>query len=138
MYREVLCSVLLPIKYALMYDQKAQTAIVQADELYEIAQNELSRPEEDVVPYSVCRNAFKSVNKYLSGYLLKHGIDIHASMSLEELLNRCRQIDHKFNDLNLDPLYSSSEPEDVWMDMETVKEFIGLAERTRNMVGKSM
>jgi len=117
-----------------MFEEKAQTAIVQADELFNIAQEELARPEEDVVPYSVCRNAFKSVNKYLSGYLLRHGYDIHASMSLEVLLNRCREIDPKFSDLNLDPLYSSSEPEDVWMDMETVKEFIDLASQTRKMV----
>lgn len=120
-----------------MYEQKAQTAIGQADELFQIAKEELSRPEEDVVPYSVCRNAFISVNKYLAGYLLKHGIDIHASMSLEVLLNKCREIDAKFNDLNLDPLYSTSEPEDVWMDMDTVNEFIELATRTRKMVGAS-
>ncbi len=117
-----------------MYDQKAQTVLVQADQLFKIAQEELSRPEEDVVPYSVCRNSFKSVNKYLLGFLLKHGMDIHASMSLEVLLDRCREIDPKFNRLNLDPLYSSSKPEDVWMDMDTVKEFIALAMQTRKMV----
>ena len=120
-----------------MYEQKAQTALIQADELFKNAQEELTRPEEDVVPYSVCRNAFKSVNKYLSVYLLRHGIDIHASMSLDVLLNRCREIDPKFGDLNLDPLYSTSEPEDVWMDMDTVKEFIDLASQTRSMVGKA-
>ena len=117
-----------------MYQEKAQTAIIQAEEMYRNAQEELARPEEDVVPYSVCRNAFKSVNKYLSGYLMKHGVDIHASMSLDVLLNNCREIDPKFNSLNLDPLYSSSEPEDVWMDMDTVKEFIELASKTREMV----
>ena len=119
-----------------MYEQKAQTAIIQADELFKIAQEELARPEEDVVSYSVCRNAFKSVNKYLSGYLLRHGIDIHASMSLDVLLNRCQEIDAKFSDLNLDPLFSSSLSEDVWMDMETVKEFIDLASKTQKMVGE--
>jgi HEPN domain-containing protein len=119
-----------------MYGQKAQMAIVQAEEMFKHAHEELARPEEDVVPYSVCRNAFKSVNNYLSGYLLKHGIDIHASMSLDDLLNRCREIDSKFNDLNLDSFYNSSEPEDVWMDMETVKEFIDLASKTRQMVGQ--
>jgi HEPN domain-containing protein len=118
-----------------MYEQKAQTVIDQAEKMFKNAHEELARPEEDVVPYSVCRNAFKSVNNYLSGYLLKHGIDIHASMSLDMLLNHCREIDPKFNELNLDPLYSSSEPEDVWMDMETVKEFIELASKTREMVG---
>ncbi len=120
-----------------MYEQKAQTAISQAEEMYRNAQEELARPEEDVVPYSVCRNAFKSVNKYLSGYLLQHGVDIHASMSLDALLSQCQAINPKFNDLNLDPLYSTSEPEDVWMDMDVVKEYIDIASKTRAMVGQS-
>lgn len=119
-----------------MHNQKVKTTLDQADELFMTAQEELSRPEEDVVPYMVCRNAFKSVNKYLTGFLLKHGMEIHASMSLEVLLDRCREIDPRFNSLNLDPLYSTSEQEDVWMDMDTVKEFIGLATLTREMVGQ--
>ena len=119
-----------------MHNQKVKITMDQADELFLTAQEELSRPEEDVVPYMVCRNAFKSVNKYLTGFLLKHGMEIHASMSLEVLLNQCREIDPRFNNLNLDPLYSTSEQEDVWMDMDTVKEFIGLATQTREMVGQ--
>ena len=124
------------LKFQIMHDKKAQTTLNQADQLFLTAQEELSRPEEDVVPYMVCRNAFKSVNKYLTGFLLKHGMDIHASMSLELLLDRCREIDPKFNSLNLAPLYSTSEQEDVWMDMDTVKEYIRLATKTREMVVK--
>ena len=120
-----------------MYEQKAETAIVQAEELFQMAQEELARPEEDVVPYSVCRNAFKSVNKYLSGYLLKNGIDIHASMSLDVLLKHCMELNPRFKELNLDPLYSSSQPEDVWMDMDTANEFIHLASRTRELVDQT-
>ena len=119
-----------------MYDQKAKTTLDQADELFLTAQEELSRPEEDVVPYMVCRNAFKSVNKYLTGFLLQHGMEIHASISLEVLLERCREIDARFKDLNLDLLYNTSEAEDVWLDMDTVKDFIHLATQTREMVAK--
>ncbi|TRX49856.1 hypothetical protein FNH22_26490 [Fulvivirga sp. M361] len=119
-----------------MYDQKVNTTFDQADELFRIAQEELCKPEEDVVPYMVCRNAFKSVNKYLTAFLLKHGMDIHASMSLEVLLDACRQIDPAFNELNLNLLYSTGEKEDVWMDMGTVNEYIALAKQTRQMVGQ--
>ena len=117
-----------------MHEQKFQTTLDQADELFNSAQEELARPEEDVVPYSVCRSAFKSVNKYLTGYLLKHGMDIHSSMSLEEMLKKCQEIDPKFNDLDLKLLYSTSEDEDVWMDMAIVKQYIGLAEQTKKLV----
>ncbi|MFY0627452.1 MAG: hypothetical protein JXR07_14215 [Reichenbachiella sp.] len=117
-----------------MLDQKTQSAYEQADQLFDQAHEELSRPEEDVVPYSVCRNAFKSVNKYLTGYLIKNGLDIHASMSLEYLLNACRTIDPKFNNLNLDPFYNTDNAENVWMDMKTVDEFISLATKTKHLV----
>lgn len=115
-------------------DQKFQTTLDQADELFDTAQNELARPEEDVVPYSVCRSAFKSVNKYLTGYLIKNGLEIHSSMSLEEMLKKCQEIDPKFNDLDLKLLYSTSEEENVWTDMKMVKEYIAMAEKTKKLV----
>ena len=122
-----------------MNDQKIETMFEQANRLINSAQEELCRPEEDVVPYLVCRNAFLSVNKYLIGYLLMHEIDHNATMSLEILLEQCRAIDPKFNNLNLDSLYNANihEYDDVWMDMNTVGEFIDLAKQTKNMVSQS-
>ena len=117
-----------------MNDQKIKTTYDHANELFEQAQEELARPEEDVVPYSVCRSAFKAVNIYLTAYLLKHGFDIHASMSLELILNKCRELDPKFNSLNLAPLYTTEKEQNVWMDMGTVREFISLATKTKNLV----
>lgn len=117
-----------------MNDQKYQTALGQANQLFDEAYEELARPEDDVVPYSVCRSAFKSVNTYLTAYLLKNGFDIHASMSLEFLLNKCRELDSKFDDLNLDPFYNTQDAENVWMDMKTVNEFISLATKTKQLV----
>ena len=118
-----------------MIDQKSITIIIdQANKLFEIAQQELYKPEEDVVHYMVCRNAFKSVNKFLTGFLLDQGVEIHASISLDSLLNQCRKVDATFNDLNLDDMYNSNTNENVWMDMKTAKSFISLAEQTQKIV----
>lgn len=117
-----------------MNDQKVKTILDQANDLIKLAQEELFKPEEDVVHYLVCRNAFKAVDKYLSGFLLDHGINIHSSTSLETLLTNCREIDSKFNYLNLEAMYSSGEDEDVWMDMGTTQEFLTLAQRIKKMV----
>jgi len=119
-----------------MNDQKIETMFEQADRLFNSAQEELCRPEEDVVPYLICRNAFLAVNKYLIGYLLKYEIDHNATMSLEVLLEQCRTTDPKFYNLNLDPLYKTNlhDEDDVFMDMDTVHEFIDLAKQTKNMV----
>ena len=53
-----------------MFDQKIKTTMSQADALLDAANEELCRPEEDVVPYMVCNNAYKSVGKYLTGYAI--------------------------------------------------------------------
>ena len=68
---------------------------------------------------------------------MKHGLDIHSSMSLEDMLARCREIDPRFNDLNLSLMYSTKEEEDVWMDMATVKEYIAMAQKTQELIAKA-
>jgi hypothetical protein len=118
-----------------MYNEKIKTTLDEAEELFDAAKEELYKPEEDVVHYMVCHNAFKSVNQYLTGYLLNHGVEIYVSMSLAALLDQCRLIDKKFNDLNLDLLYTFNEDENIWMDIDNTLEYMELAAQTRKMVG---
>lgn len=119
-----------------MFEEKVKATLGQAEELFFSAKKELSRPNRDLVPYMVCRSAYKAIHKYLIGFLLSHGIDIHASTSLEILLDKCKEIDSKFNDLHLKPLYSTKVNEDVWLDMITVNKYIELASETRKMVAQ--
>lgn len=118
-----------------MQDERIKTTLEHAEEYFNAAQEGLYKPEEDVVHYTVCRNAFKAVESYLTSYLIQHGKDIHSSMSIEEMIERCRGIDPKFNNLDLAPLFSSSIPEDTYMDMKTATEFMDLAKKTRETVG---
>ena len=117
-----------------MYEEKVKSTIDQADELLDMAKEAMCKPEEDVVPYMVCSNAYKSVRKYLTGFLMNHGVEIHTSMSIETLINLCRDVDKRFKDLNLEPLYHLNDPEDVWMNMDTVNDYLDLATKTREMV----
>jgi hypothetical protein len=119
-----------------MFEEKVKTTLGQAEELFFSAKKELSRPNRDLVPYMVCRSAYKAIHKYLTGFLLSHGMDIHASTSLEILLDKCQEIDSKFNNLNLKPLYSTKVNEDVWLDMVTVNKYIELASETRKLVAQ--
>lgn len=119
-----------------MNDLKTKSVLEQADELFHSATEELCRPEEDVVPYMVCSSAYKSVNKYLTGFLLQNDIEIHNSMSMDVLLKLCRDIDPRFKDLNLDPLLQNTEDEKVWTNMGTVRQFIDLATKTRMLVSR--
>ncbi len=118
-----------------MFDQKIKSTMSQADALLDAANEELCRPEEDVVPYMVCSNAYKSVGKYLTGYMMKYVIEIHNSMPLDTLLNLCKDVNPRFSELDLEPIVHTPNPDDVWVDMSTVKTYIDLATQTREMVG---
>jgi hypothetical protein len=115
-----------------MYDIK--TIIEQGEEYYHSAQEELFKPEEDVVHYMVCRSAYKATHKFLTGFLMQKGTQINSKLSLEELLKMCRKINPKFNALKLDPFFHATEEEDVWMNLGTAKDFLGMATETRKLV----
>jgi hypothetical protein len=120
-----------------MDDIKANTALAQANQLYTEAEEELARPRDHVVPYKVCRNSYKSVNKYLVGYLINHGMEVHGSMSLEFLLDQCRMLNAGFKSINLDAMYSTKEEEDVMMDTITMLHYFSLATMIRNIVNQN-
>lgn len=112
-----------------------QSILAEADVLLDTAKEELCRPDEDVVHYMVCKHAYKAIEKYMAGFLVKNGVRIHNSTSINDLLGQCRTIDPGFKKLNLDPLTRAGDPQDLWMNNKTANEFIHLAEQTRTHVG---
>lgn len=117
-----------------MYDQKIKTMLDEAEDYMQIAREELFKPEEDVVHYMVCQNSLKAIKSYLAGYLLNHNIELNPNNSIEELLIECRNTDTKFDNLKLEFLFNAYEKQDVWMNPEIAKKFIGLAEQTKSIV----
>ena len=117
-----------------MEDIKIKSTFEQAEELFESAQNEMYKPEEDVVHYMVCSNSFKAVNHYLTSFLLNQGEEIHSMLSLEVLLEKCTTYSPRFKELDLKAMYSSAEDEDVWMNIETAKTFMETALQTRLLI----
>ncbi|MGB0524050.1 MAG: hypothetical protein ACPGJS_13865 [Flammeovirgaceae bacterium] len=115
-------------------NSKPEHTLELAEEFFNVASEELNRPEEDLVPYAVCRNAYLAVNNFMIGYLQQHGKEIHGTTSLEELVQQCSEFNHNFMTLDLSNMYKSSEDVDVWMDLETAKEYMDLAVQTRTFV----
>ena len=119
-----------------MNNLKSHTILEEADDMLDMAKEELCRPEEDVVHYNVCKHAYKAIEKYMTGYLLQNGVHIQQSNHIKDVLNQCRALDSKFNQLNYDPVISAEDPEKLMMNMHTAKTFIFLAEKTRDYVGQ--
>ena len=80
----------------------------RAKQQFEIAKNklnnaneELFKPEEDVVSYLVCKNSQYAIEAYLKGYLNHRGFETHDKETLEGLFERCKSLDPKFAKIDL-------------------------------------
>lgn len=110
----------------------ARTTLEQAEIYFENAREEAARPEEDVIPYSVCRHAYKAVSHYLTGYLQQNGKHITTTLPLNDLLEECRKVNGQFNTLDY-ALMNTQDPEE-WMNMDVMKQYYQLAKQTRQVV----
>ncbi|MEN8124456.1 MAG: HEPN domain-containing protein [Bacteroidota bacterium] len=72
----------------------------KAREQLKIANEELFKPEEDVVTYLVCKNSQYAIENYLKGYLTQRGFETHDNETLEGLMKRCITIDAKFKNID--------------------------------------
>jgi HEPN domain-containing protein len=59
------------------------------------AKNELFKPAEDFVSYSVCKNSQFAIENYLKGYLISNNVKIEGNETIESLFNKCVSIDEK-------------------------------------------
>ncbi len=117
-------------------DHTTKFTLEKAEDHLSQAKEELCKPAEDVVSYSVCQNAYNAIVHYLSNFLNESGLEVQESASVEDLLKNCRSLDEKFNELHLAPLYNPTDTEDVWMNIDTANDFVKMAERTREMFTK--
>ncbi|MEQ9403912.1 MAG: HEPN domain-containing protein [Cyclobacteriaceae bacterium] len=106
----------------------------QAEEYFDKAKEELCKPEEDVVPYSICQSSYHAVVNYLSSFLIDNGATIPESENVESLLANCRELDQKFKKLHLVPMYNPTQSEDVWMNLDAAHDYLKMADNTRQMV----
>lgn len=118
-----------------MINQKVNSTYRQAEVYYTLAQGELRKPKDDVVPYSVCQNAYHGIKNYLAGFIVSRGNEVSSDdPHIHDLLDQCRSIDNEFNDLHLAPLHDPTKTEDVWMNLDTAEDFISMLESTRQLV----
>ena len=65
------------------------------------ANQELNRPEEDVVSWLVCQNAQHAIENYLKGYLLKNNVDPSGFDSIESMYHECLKLNKEFEKVDL-------------------------------------
>lgn len=108
----------------------------EAEQFLEAAKSELNRPAEDVVPYMVCRSARKSISYYLKGFLLRNGAAFSEEDTVDVLLEKCQDIDGKFDDYDLSPLIFERDDE-FSAEFDEMMSCIDLAAYTKTLVHKA-
>jgi len=82
-------------------ESRSQIFYKNAKEKLEKANNELFRPKEDIVSYSVCKNSQFAIESYLQGYLLDNDIDISTLNTIHKLFTKCKEINKNFEKIDL-------------------------------------
>lgn len=88
---------------------KADKLFKEAIDQLNQAAEELFRPEEDLVTYSICQNAQFSIENFLKGYLLQNGVKPDGYTSLNALLDECKAINKSFEKIDLSEFTCSKE-----------------------------
>lgn len=73
------------------------------------AKNELFKPNEDIIGYSICKNAQISIENYLKGYLVKNDIKIELNDTIGSLYNKCIAFDENFKEIDFSPIKCKNE-----------------------------
>jgi len=90
-------------------DEKAKNHFEKAGDQLKKANEELYKPQEDIVSLLVCKNTLFAIENYLKGYLSNRGYETKNEESLDLLLERCRLLDKKFNQIDLSVIDCSSD-----------------------------
>ena len=82
-------------------NDKANKLFDDAIEKLNEANEELFRPEEDIVSFVVCKNSQFAVENFLKGFLLHNGIDPSRYKTIDSLYEQCKSINKNFEQVNL-------------------------------------
>jgi HEPN domain-containing protein len=80
---------------------RSQAFFDEATKKLDFAKEELFKPEEDIVRYSVCKNAQYAVENFLKGFLIQNEVDIELDDTLDKLYRKCLDIDAQFAEIDL-------------------------------------
>ena len=80
---------------------KARKLFDEAIQNLREANDELCRPEEDVVTSLVCSNAHAAIEKYLQGFLVLNAVNPSPDASIDRLYQQCKSLNQHFEEVHL-------------------------------------
>jgi hypothetical protein len=119
-----------------MLNDATDSLIKIAEELLIAAEVEKERAEEDVVTHLICTHSRQSLSIFLTGFLLRKNIPFDHPASLETLLEQCKEVDARFDSIDLSLVNCRSQTRDMayCLNHGQVDECIRIAKLARSIV----
>lgn len=73
----------------------------EANKKLKTAKEELFKPAEDMVSYSVCKNSQFAVENFLKGFLSMHNVELQPNETIGSLYEKCLAIDNNFKTIEV-------------------------------------
>ncbi len=83
---------------------RSEAFFKEAEKKLKSAKEELFKPAEDIVSYSVCKNAQFAIENFLKGFLTKNNIEIQPNETIASLYDKCIIIDKNFSSVDLNAI----------------------------------
>lgn len=82
-------------------ETRAQAFFNEATKKLKSAKEELFKPSEDLVSYSICKNSQFAVENYLKGFLSKNNVDFSIEDTIDTLYTKCVEVDKSFKKIDI-------------------------------------
>jgi hypothetical protein len=93
-------------------NSRADVFFAEASKRLELAKEELLKPAEDIVSFSVCKNSQFSIENFLKGYLVKNNIEIAVDDTIASLYEKCVGFDSNFKEVEMSAIGCRATPID--------------------------
>jgi hypothetical protein len=80
---------------------RSDAFLKEAANKFKIAKEEMFKPAEDIVSYSVCKNSQFAIENFLKGYLTKKEVKLQSNETIASLYNKCIAIDENFKTIEM-------------------------------------
>jgi HEPN domain-containing protein len=70
----------------------------------DLAKEELLKPAEDIVSFSVCKNSQFAIENFLKGFLIKNNVELDLTETISTLYQKCLNTDKNFKDIDINAI----------------------------------
>ncbi len=83
---------------------RSDAFLKEAEKKLKIAKDEMFKPAEDIVSYSVCKNSQFAIENFLKGYLTKKEVNLQPNETISSLYDKCITIDENFRTIDMNAI----------------------------------